>query len=184
MEGVARKEFDFAVVPVDRVNRGSRSTFFGRDSELLISGQASAIRHLEPVRLGTLPPLRLILPTHGNARRERLEAYFAANGVRIDRIVDLDSMLATLELVAQSDFMTIVPSIFMRGALREGAHKLHPVISPAITADFAVIEPRGRILSLSAKLFLEMLQKHFEASIQPGVAKAKDRSGRRRRMAP
>ena len=58
-EGVARKEFDLAVVPVDRVNSRSRSTFFGRDSELLVSGQSSTLRHLKPVQLSALPPLRL-----------------------------------------------------------------------------------------------------------------------------
>jgi LysR family nitrogen assimilation transcriptional regulator len=177
-EGVARKEFDFAVVPFDRVDRRSRSSFFGRDSELLISGPRSPLGHSKPVRLRPLPPLRLILPTHGNARRERLEAYFAANGVRIDKIVDLDSMAATLELVAESDFMTIVPTIFMRGILGGGRHKLHPIVSPTITVDFAVIRPRGQVLSLSAKLFLEMLTRHFETAVQP-----EGREGRRRARA-
>ncbi len=129
-------------------------------------------QHLEPVQLKTLPPLRLILPTHGNARRERLEAYFAANDVRIGKIVEMDAMLATLELVAQRDFMTIVPTIFVRGALRDGRHKLNPIVFPEIAVDYAVIEPRGQILSLSAKLLLDTLRKHFDGLEAAGDASA------------
>jgi LysR family nitrogen assimilation transcriptional regulator len=87
-------------------------------------------------------------------------------------------MVATLELVAESDFMTIVPTIFMRGILGGGRHKLHPIVSPTITVDFAVIRPRGQVLSLSAKLFLEMLTRHFETAVQP-----EGREGRRRARA-
>lgn len=176
-DGVDRKAFDFAVVPVDRVRSGSRMTFLGTDSELLVSGPGSALRHLKPVQLATLPPLRLILPTHGNARRERLEAYFAANGVRIEKIVELDAMLATLELAARSDLMTIVPTIFTAGVLRGGSYKLHPIVDPGIAVDYAVIEPRGAVLSLAARLFLEMLKRHFVAALPEKTLKAAAKRG-------
>jgi DNA-binding transcriptional LysR family regulator len=161
-EAVARGEFDFAVVPAGRERSGIRSSHFGSDRELLVSGRHSSLTHLEPVRLAAMPPLKLVLPTHGNARRERLETYFAANGVGIAAILEMDAMLATLEFVAETEWMTIVPSIIVSGDVPGKARKLNPIVVPRAGVDYTVIEPSGRALSVSARLFLETLRSQFE----------------------
>jgi len=161
-EVVARGEFDFAIVPAGPERSGIRSDHFGSDSELLVSGRRSPLTHLKAVRLAALPPLKLVLPTHGNARRERLEAYFAANGVEIVAILEMDAMLATLEFVAETDWMTIVPSIVVNGDITGEARKLHPIVVPHATVDYAVIAAGGRALSASARRFLETLRSQFE----------------------
>jgi DNA-binding transcriptional LysR family regulator len=152
-DAVARGEYDFAIVPAGRARSGVRSGHFGSDRELLVSGRRSPLAHLEPVRLADLPPLKLVLPTHGNARRERLETFFAANGVAIAAIIEMDAMLATLEFVAETDWMTIVPSIIVSGDVGGGARKLNPVVGPAPRSTTA-IEPSGRALAVSARLFI------------------------------
>lgn len=164
-DGVARKEFDFAIVPADRVGGKIKTSFFGREREFLVSSRDSSLVHLDPVQLKTLPPLKLILPTHGNVRRERFEAYFAENEVRIASIMSMDAMLATLDFVARREWTTILPAIIIQGDMSGRVRKLNPVVAPTIDIDYAVVEPRGRVLSLSARLFLESLKRHFDAHI-------------------
>lgn len=161
-EGVARGEFDFAIVPADRKRTGIRAGHFGSDRELLVSGRHSPLSHLAPVQLASMAPLKLVLPTHGNARRERLEAFFAANGVPIAAILEMDAMLATLEFVAEMDWMTIVPATIVGGDFAGAVRKLSPIVAPRLFVDYTLIEPSGRTLSPSARLFMETLRSHFE----------------------
>jgi DNA-binding transcriptional LysR family regulator len=166
-DAVARGEYDFAIVPAGRERSGIRSSHFGSDRELLVSGRHSPLVHLEPLRLADMPPLKLVLPTHGNARRERLETFFAANGVGIAAIIEMDAMLATLEFVAETDWMTIVPSIIVSGDIGSGdigsgRRKLNPIVAPRAGVDYTAIEPSGRVLGASARLFLETLKSQFE----------------------
>ena len=158
---VARGDFDFAIVPSNGEGRGIRSSFFGRDREFLVSGGSSALRHLEPVRMSRLSPLKLILPTHGNARRERLEAVFASAGIEISAVLEMDAMLAALELVGQTDWMTIVPATIVSSDLRGKIRKLSPLVKPDLTVDYVLIEPKGRTLSVPARLFAETLGQSF-----------------------
>ena len=162
-DAVARGEFDFAIVPAERERGGIRAGYFGSDRELLVSGRRSPLTHLKPVQLAAMAPLKLVLPTHGNARRERLETYFAANGVPIASILEMDAMLATLEFVAETDWMTIVPAIIVAGDLGGRARKLNPIVTPRAGVDYTLIEPRGRALSPSARLFVETLKGQFES---------------------
>jgi LysR family transcriptional regulator, nitrogen assimilation regulatory protein len=164
-DSTARKDFDFAIVPADRVEGRIKTSFFGREGEFLVSSRRSPLEHMEPVQLKKLPPLKLILPTHGNVRRERFEAYFAENDVKIASIMSIDAMLATLELVGRREWMTILPAVILRGDMSGRARTLNPIISPKIELDYAVIEPRGKTLSLSARLFLDMLKSHFDAHL-------------------
>jgi DNA-binding transcriptional LysR family regulator len=166
-DAVARGDYDFAIVPAGRARSGVRSGHFGSDREILVSGRHSPLAHLAPVRLADLPPLKLVLPTHGNARRERLENFFAANGVAITAIIEMDAMLATLEFVAETEFMTIVPSIIVSGDVGGGARKLSPIVAPSAGVDYSAIEPSGRALAVSARLFMETLKSRFDSLRAP-----------------
>jgi len=159
---VARGDCDFALVPADTVRSGLRSRRFGRDRELLVSGHRSALDHLSPVRLSDLDALRLVLPTRGNARRDRLETYFAANNVSVAEILEMDAMTATLNLVAETEWMTILPATIFARDLEGTQRKLHPIVFPDAEVAYMLIEPRRRALSPSACLFLEALREAFE----------------------
>src|SRR5215218_10132055 len=71
------------------------------------------LAHGEPVRLAELAPLKIVVPSQANTRRMLLETYFASNGVAIERVLELDAMLGTLDFVARTDWGTILPAILM-----------------------------------------------------------------------
>lgn len=159
---VARGDCDFAIVPAEAVRDGLNARQFGRDRELLVSARGSSLPHLAPVRLGDIEALRLVLPTRGNARRQRLEAYFAANEVAVAEILEMDAMTATLNFVAETDWMTILPATIFGREIDAAQHKLHPILSPPAEVAYLTIEPGRHALPPSADLFRKALREAFE----------------------
>lgn len=155
-------ELDFALVPAFAPGPALTATPLGRDREMLVA-RPGAFAHGAPIRAASLAPLRLIAPSVANTRRMRLDAYFAANGIRVERIMEMDSMMGTLDLVARSDFMAVLPSVLL-GPDRDGAERaVAPLDAPPLYADFISIEPARRPLSPQAKAFFDVMRAEFEA---------------------
>jgi LysR family nitrogen assimilation transcriptional regulator len=164
VEQLADGQIDFAIVPRSADRDGIRSRHLGTDREFLVCRPGGPLPHLSPVRLTDLAPLHLVLPSRGNARRDRLDAYFAANGLPVASIVSMDAMIATLEFVADSDYCTILPATIC-GKDRSGtARWLHPIVGPQLSVNYAVIEPASRALSPAATIFLERIEAEYRRS--------------------
>jgi LysR family transcriptional regulator, nitrogen assimilation regulatory protein len=160
-------ELDFAVVPAIPNTPGIRSSHFLRTIELLVSRPGSRLRHLDPVRLTNLGSLRLVVPGPQNTRRRSIETYLAANGLQCERVLELDAMLGTLDFVARSDWVTILPGIMMAADIERPSVTINPIIDPVFTLDLVLIEPSRRAMSPAARLFLEMLQVESERLEEP-----------------
>jgi LysR family transcriptional regulator, nitrogen assimilation regulatory protein len=158
---VRAAEIDFAIVPAFACPPGLSSRLFLRTPEVLVSNPSLGLAHGTPVRLAALSPVKLVLPGKPNTRRHTLETYCAANGVSIERLIELDAMLATLDLVARSDWMTVLPGIMM--ALDDGTqHRVNPLAEPPFWLDLVLIEPSQRTMTAPARSFLS----HLEAEAQ------------------
>jgi LysR family nitrogen assimilation transcriptional regulator len=150
-------ELDFAIVPAFAAGPGLNSRLFLRTPEVLVASPSTGLTHGLPVRLAGLSPVKLVLPGRPNTRRNTLETYCAANGVQIERLIELDAMLATLDLVARSDWMTVLPGIMM--ARDDGTqHSVNPLAEPPLWLDLVLIEPSHRIMTAAALAFLSALE--------------------------
>src|ERR1051325_2117334 len=109
-EMVLDDELDFAVVPSFEGTIGLKSRILVRDREMLVSGPRRGFSALAPLRLSECKPLKFVLPGPDNIRRRNLETYFHSHGVEVEAMLEMDAMIATLEFVARSDFVTILPS--------------------------------------------------------------------------
>lgn len=163
-DAIVNRDLDFAIVPTEQVSREIKPSHFGTDWELLVSRTASDLHHLKAVDLTNLPPLRLVLPTRGNVRRDYLDTFFALHGIPIDSVLELDAMIATLNLVACTNWMTIVPATICLGDMDGQRRKLHPIRFPAIHVDYMLIEPQQTTLPQAAKLFADALKEQFNAT--------------------
>ncbi|MGI9416444.1 MAG: LysR family transcriptional regulator [Geminicoccaceae bacterium] len=162
---VAKGAIDFAVVPAIDGMLQVQAAPMGTDREYLVSSPSNDRVHLQPVRLRDLAPLRLVLPSRANARRVRIDAYIAANGIEVEDILELDAMLGTLDLVASSDWMTILPGILCAPDA-EGQHRtLNPIEGPVLTVDYAMIEPNSKTLSQAAAAFATILQDELDRTL-------------------
>ncbi|WAJ26393.1 LysR family transcriptional regulator [Antarcticirhabdus aurantiaca] len=163
-EAVAAGELDFAVVPRASPREGVRSRHLGTDKEMLVAGAGQGLAHLAPADFRVRRSLKLVLPARGNARRDGFEAFAEANGLSIEAIMDMDAMIATLEFVANSDWMTILPATICSNDLDGRVRTLHPILDPPLTVDYRVIEAAKGALSPAATLFLDRLEQEYRVS--------------------
>ena len=157
-EMVLDEELDFAVVPAFEGTIGLKSRLLVRDSEMLISGPRRGLRPLAPVRLSECKPLKIVMPGPDNIRRRNLDTYFQSHGVEIEALLEMDAMIATLEFVARSDWVTILPSVISVNDIGRGELIVNPIAAPQLHAEFVVIQPTRRTLSTQARLFLQRFE--------------------------
>jgi LysR family transcriptional regulator, nitrogen assimilation regulatory protein len=157
IQKVLSAELDFAVVPAFVGNRGLKVQHFLRTWEALVASPDETL-HLRGVRLRELGPLKMVLPSHTNARRKSLETYFTTNGVEIERIVEMDAMMGTLDFVATSDWVTVIPALMMTSEIGSMQFSVAPIIDPTAPLDLVLIEPMRRTLSIAARAFLEIIR--------------------------
>jgi len=160
-EMVLDEELDFAVVPAFEGTIGLKSRLLVRDREMLISGPRRGFMPLAPVRLSECAPLKFVVPGPDNIRRRNLETYFQSHGVEVAAMLEMDAMIATLEFVARSDYVTILPSVISINDIGRGELIVNPIVGPELHAEFVVIQPTRRTLSTQARLFLQ----RFEAEV-------------------
>jgi len=158
---VLADELDFAVVPAFEGRVGLRSRLLVRDREVLLSGRARGLKALAPIRLAQCTPLKIVAPGPDNTRRRNLETYFQTNGVEIAAMLEMDAMIGTLEFVARTDWVTVLPSLIAVNDIGRRELVVNPIVDPPMHAEFVVIQPARRTLSVQARLFLE----RFEAEI-------------------
>jgi DNA-binding transcriptional LysR family regulator len=150
---------DLAVVPAFEGTIGLTSRLLVRDREMLISGPKRGLAALAPVRLSDLRPLKFVLPGPDNIRRRNLDTYLQTHGVEIDALLEMDAMIATLEFVARSDWITVLPSVISVNDIGRGELIVNPLVEPELHAEFVVIQPARRVLSTQARLFLERFER-------------------------
>jgi DNA-binding transcriptional LysR family regulator len=155
---VRAAELDFAIVPAFACGPGLKSRLFLRTPEVLVSAQPSELAHGTPVRLAEMAPLKLVVPSKINTRRLTLETYCAANGVDIERLVELDGMLATLDFVARSHWVAVLPGIMMATDAGVPPLKVNPLTEPPLILDLILIEPSRRAMAPAAECFLVQLE--------------------------
>jgi LysR family transcriptional regulator, nitrogen assimilation regulatory protein len=155
---VLAEELDFAVVPTFEGRVGLKSRLLARDREMLISGRARGLKALAPMRLADCVPLKIVVPGTHNIRRRNLETYFQTNGIPIEDTIEMDAMIGTLEFVARSDWVAVLPSIICINDVGRGDLVVNPIVDPPLFAEFVVIAPARRPLGGEARRFLERME--------------------------
>ncbi len=184
-------DLDFAIVPAFPGLAGLKSRLFLRTPEVLVARSGPTRSHLQPVRLADLGPLKLILPSTTNTRRRTIETYCASNGIEIARVIELDAMLGTLDLIARSDWVAVLPGILMAVDDAGGQLTVSPIMAPALMLDLVMIEPSRRPMSVPAHAFLARMefesqqlnarwQTESEPTAEPGRTRTASGHGRGR----
>ena len=116
---------------------------------------------MAPVRLAECQPLKVVVPGPDNIRRRNLDTYFQSHGVEVEAMLEMDAMIATLEFVARSEWVTVLPSVISVNDIGRGELIVNPIAEPELHAEFVVIQPTRRTLSTQARMFLQ----RFEAEV-------------------
>lgn len=165
-ERVLSGELDLAITPSFVAPSKLSSNFFASVPEVLISSRTSNADRSAPVILRNAPPLKLIVPSGSNTRRHNIETYCAAHGGRIDKLLELDSISATLDLIARSDWQSILPLPVAIAPSDENRFDVRPIAQPSLFLNMTVLTRAAHTLSPAAELFCDMLAQSVASHIE------------------
>lgn len=159
-------ELDLAVVPAFEGAVGLSSQLLLHDREMLVTAKRHDGQHLKPVSLASLGPLKIVLPGKQNTRRRNIETYFTANGVNVARRLEMDAMMGTLEFVAATDWVVVLPFVMMSSDIDRDRFDIRPLADPPMYSDFILIEPSRKLMTPAAALFASVLKAEAERSTE------------------
>ncbi|MEL6520814.1 MAG: LysR family transcriptional regulator [Pseudomonadota bacterium] len=158
-------DLDFAVVPAFDADERLHATLMGTDQECLVVSGKSDVGASEPLRLADLPPLDLVLPSLENVRRRKIDQYLTKHGIAVGRLMELDSMFTTLDLVATSEWATILPGILCLPDLDGERRRVIPITEPKLDVEYLRIEPMSVPLSEAGQAFCSVLNENLSAAL-------------------
>lgn len=150
-------QLDFAVLPVLDPMPGLVSRPLVRTPEVFVRTRTSADG--DAGGLADSDGLRLIVPSTLNTRRKAIEFYLASRNIAIERLIELDSVMGTLSLIAEGGWSSILPGIlFKKDDLSQ--FRLEPINDPPFELDIAVVEQARRGPTFVTQSFLNTLLAH------------------------
>lgn len=149
-------QLDIAVVPDGTIHDGLRSTFIDTDLEILVSHRAIEKADAS-VDLAKIDPLNFVLPGAGNARRRKFDLAFKDVSQVGHTILEMDSMMTTLDIIRQGAFCSILPGCLCLPDLNNTDIHLYPIIRPQMTVNYLLIEPVVKVESPAVRAFSERL---------------------------
>lgn len=150
---------DFAVVPSSELPQGLSSTYIESDREFIVSAPQTfdSYSHLESIPFSKLQNMKLIVPSEANVRRKRINSLLSAHNINPAELLEMDGMLGTIELIAVSDWITILPSAICFPDMTGKIRKLNPIIQPKILTDYILVQKADRILNGPARKFKSLI---------------------------
>ncbi len=154
-------ELDFAIVPAFDPDPRLRASLMGTDQEYLVVSSNSSITTGKPIKLADLPPLDLIMPSRENARRRKIDQYLSINEIELGNLMELDSMFTTLDLVARSNWATILPGILCLPDQQSDRRQIIPITGPELNVEYLRIEPMAAPLNEAGQAFYNVLSEEL-----------------------
>ena len=154
---VRTNKLEFAIVPSVKNPTGLNIEFVSSDLNFLVTKKNSEFEHLKPIKLSKIDKIKIILPGVENSRRISLNEYFATHNIKIDKTLEMDGMIGTLEMVASSDWCAILTAVLCDLDIHGNLRTLSPLTSPNFTTEYVLITSASKELSSAAKLFSEKI---------------------------
>lgn len=165
-EWVISGEIDAAIVTKPPTNLGLETSHFFRDRLMLVT-KKGARSNGGGYKKGffearELRNLNLILPSARHSMRQMIESSIQLGGGSSGRVLDIDGMLGTLELVRNTDWATIAAKIVVDEEVREGKLEAQPIGNPELWLELFLVQVKSVCLPAACRDFLDRLKKTLE----------------------
>jgi LysR family nitrogen assimilation transcriptional regulator len=153
-------EVEVAIVTKPPVHLGLETTHFFRDRLVLVTrpnGGLQKARRTSRRHVAELAKLKLVLPSSRHSLRQVIEADVRLGRSAAGRVLEIDGMLGTLELVRNSDWATVVASTAVRDEVKQGRLLAEPLQEPELWLDFYLVRTKDALLSVACREFLDRL---------------------------
>lgn len=152
-------ELDFALVTEPPRHDGLEMRVLSTEPLAMISGPGAALKHLEPLRLKNLPPVKLVMPSSQHSLRAMLERYIKMGNLKIERVIEIDGLFGSLEFIRNSDFSAIFPVTTIVRDLDQGDFIVSPLAGLQTTFEFFLVHQTQRPLSPAARELVSRLER-------------------------
>lgn len=151
-------ELDIAFVTrhEDRSSVTCRKVF--TDKILVASSSAMGLSAVEPVRLDAKPLHKIVFPSR--LRRDlqlALEEPLQAGRIVAARSIEMDCLASTLELVARSDWIAVIPAAVACDSAAGSGLRFSLIAGTDIGLDYYALHARTEPMSIATKAFSTML---------------------------
>jgi LysR family nitrogen assimilation transcriptional regulator len=151
---VAAGDLDFAIGTVHGPEAGVRSRALLTSPECLI-----ARREADDASPDDAPGVqhKIVWATGMQSRRNAIDAWFTAHGIAIDASLEIDSSLATLDMVSRSAWKTVTPALMLDPQTDADRFTATPFHDPQISLSVMLIERMRSEMSPEGAEFVELL---------------------------
>lgn len=162
-DAVLAQTVEFAVVLEPPRHEGIGIDRFAGGRMALISSPALGLPRGGALRLSDLPPLNLVVPSPNHTLRRNIERYIWTKEIRVERLLEMDTVHGMIDFVAGSKWATILPMVAVASDLGGERLCVNPIDEPRLDADLYLIRLTQQPLTATARLFAEALRQRAAA---------------------
>ena len=157
MDWVASGQLDFAIINQTRKRVGLVSEPILDEEMVLVTGASAELPVPTPVALRDVAKLKLVVPSKRHGLRQVLDQHAEAEGIELSPKYEVDALVPLAELVASTDWVTILPAITVHGSLNDGSLRAYPIVEPRMVRTLAWVHHPRHPLSPAASKFVEIM---------------------------
>jgi LysR family nitrogen assimilation transcriptional regulator len=154
-----------AIVTKPPVHLGLETTHFFRDRIVLVSrgsGRPPRRRIVRQRSVRELGQLKLILPSPKHNLRQVIENAVRLGTTGAGKVLEIDGMLSTFEIVRNSDWSTVVAGVAVMDEVKQGRLVADALCDPELWIDFYLVRTKDMVLSVACQEFLDLLKQKLK----------------------
>ena len=162
-------QLDVAIVTEPPRHLGLESARFFRDRLVLVTAPGASASKVSsrPRTPDELETLKLIVPSERHSLRRVIGSSVRLDPAAGGKVLELDGLIGTLDLVRNSDWAAILPVVAVIDEVRERRLSAAPLSDPDLRLDFLLVQTKDRPLSVASRHFLQSLKKALTRISRP-----------------
>ncbi|HYD68991.1 LysR family transcriptional regulator [Azospirillum sp.] len=177
MDWVASGQLDFAIINQPRKRVGLVAEPILDEEMVLVTSAATELPVPAPVTLRDAARLKLVVPSKRHGLRQLLDQHAEAEGIDLSPKFEVDALVPLSEMVAATDWVTILPAIAVHRGLNDGRLRAYPIVEPRMVRTLAWVHHPRRPLSPAASKFIEIMTENLVRAEAEVSAKVSRRGG-------
>lgn len=163
MEWLTTGALDFAVINRESTLNGISCTPLIQDHLVLVTNRQMLRKFShDGYPALRLPDLKLVLPSTRQGMRRLLDALLMEANVQVEPQVELDSMVATLDLVRNGDWATVLPVTAAQRAVQAKYVRAFRIVEPDISREMVVAYHAQRPPRAAGQYMIDLLKQQLE----------------------
>ena len=157
MDWVTSGQLDVAIINQPRKRTGLVSEPILDEEMVLVTSASTELPVPTPVSLRDVAQLKLVIPSKRHGLRAVLDQHAEAEGIELLPKFEVDALVPMADMVARTDWVTILPAIAVHRGLNDGSLRAYPIVEPRMARTLAWIHHPRRPLSPAASKFIEIM---------------------------